>query len=89
MALMALATVVLVVISPSSAAVDRIALYVIPIQIFVFARLPDLGGSDRDMTAIFVFAILAFYGVVLGVWLNFASHAFAWLPYRFYLLEPF
>ena len=89
MALMALATVVLLVISPSSAAVDRIALYLIPIQIFVFARLPDLGGRDRDMTAVLVFAILAFYGLVLGVWLNFASHAFAWLPYRFYPLEPF
>ncbi len=89
MALVMLATVVLLLVSPSSTAVDRMALYLIPIQIFVFARLPDLGGSDRGMTNALVFAGLGFYGLVLAIWLNFATHAFAWLPYRFYPLEPF
>jgi hypothetical protein len=89
MALIALATVLLLLISPSSTAVDRIALYFIPIQIFVFARLPDLGGSDRAMTNGLLFATLGFYGVALAVWLNFAPHAIAWLPYRFYPLVPF
>lgn len=89
MALIALSSVVLLLISPSSTAVDRIALYFIPIQIFVFARLPDLGGSDRAMTNGLLFATLGFYAVALAVWLNFAPHAIAWLPYRFYPLEPF
>jgi hypothetical protein len=88
-ALVALVTVVLLLLSPSSAAVDRMALYLIPLQTFVFARLPDLGGRDRDITNVLIFSTLAFYGVVLAVWLNYASHAFAWLPYRFYPLEPF
>lgn len=89
MAVVALLTVVLLLVSPSSTAVDRVALYLIPIQIFVFARLPDLGGRDRGMTNFLMFAALAFYAVVMAVWLNFAAHAYAWLPYRFYLLEPF
>jgi hypothetical protein len=89
MALIALCTAVLLVFSPSSTAVDRIALYLIPLQIFVFARLPDLGGRDRHLTNALIFAILGLYGLALTVWLNFASHAFAWLPYRFYPLEPF
>jgi hypothetical protein len=89
MALVAVASVVLLAVSPSSTAVDRIALYLIPLQLFVFSRLPDLGGSDRAMTNALVAAILVFYGLVLAVWLNYASHAFAWLPYRFYPLEAF
>ena len=89
MGLIALSCVLLLVISPSSTAVDRLALYFIPIQIFVFARLPDLGGGDRAMTNGLLFATLGFYGVSLAAWLNFAPHAIAWLPYRFYPLEPF
>jgi hypothetical protein len=86
-AVVSLFTVVLLLVSPSSTAVDRMALYLIPIQIFVFARLPDLGGRDRGLTDLLLFAILGFYGLVMAVWLNFATHANAWLPYRFYLLE--
>jgi hypothetical protein len=89
MAIVALLTVVLLLVSPSSTAVDRIALYLIPVQIFVFARLPDLGGRDRGTTNLLMFAALGFYGLVMVVWLNFSAHAFAWLPYRFYPLEPF
>jgi hypothetical protein len=41
------------------------------------------GGSE----AAWVGGILLYYGVVLFVWLNFATHAQYWLPYRFYPLE--
>jgi hypothetical protein len=41
MAWSALLFVPLLLISPSSTAVDRVALYWIPIQLFVWARLPD------------------------------------------------
>lgn len=88
-ALVALITVALLLVSPSSTAVDRMALYLIPIQIFVFARLPDLGGKDRGLTNLLLFSVLGFYAAVMAVWLNFAAHAYAWIPYRFYLLEPF
>lgn len=40
-----LAFVPLLALSPSSTAVDRIALYWIPLQIFVYSRLPDVLGQ--------------------------------------------
>lgn len=75
-------------ISPSSAAVDRIALYALPLQMVVFAHAPDalVKGAGRDVS-IPVFGVLGYYAVVQFVWLNFADHAFAWLPYRFFPLE--
>ncbi|MBG0792646.1 EpsG family protein [Methylocystis sp. H62] len=97
-------------VTTASAAIDRIALYMLPLQLAVFSRLPDAIGvkvkrrlastnstassprgellpvrpeSARQLTA----AVLLYYSVVLFVWLNFATHAGYWLPYRFYLLE--
>jgi hypothetical protein len=82
MSLIALAFIVLFVISPSSTAIDRLALYFIPIQLFVFSRLPDLWG--RKNAAQLNFAVVIYYALVQFVWLNFAAHAYVWLPYRFY-----
>ncbi|MDP2163200.1 MAG: EpsG family protein [Hydrogenophaga sp.] len=85
MALAALAAVAVLLVSPSSTAVDRVALYLIPLQLFVFARLPDLLGHGRDRRT-WVVAVAGYYATVLFVWLNFATHAGAWLPYQFYPL---
>jgi hypothetical protein len=82
----ALLTVPLLMVSPSSTAVDRLALYWIPIQLFVWSRLPlalaRFPSEFRLLTACVILYSLA----VLLVWLLFAHHAFAWLPYRFYPL---
>ena len=63
------------------------ALYLLPLQLVVFAHLPDVlgrrGGNNTGLTSL----VLLLYGAVLFVWLNYATHAFAWLPYRFYPLE--
>ena len=71
----------------SSTAVDRLALYLIPLQLFVGSRIPD--------TRIFGLApgtwnqlLIAFSLAVLLVWLLFAGHSQYWLPYR-NLLLPF
>ncbi|MBJ6983007.1 EpsG family protein [Luteimonas sp. MC1572] len=66
----------------ASTAVDRVALYLIPLQLYVFARLPRLATTTRARTAIVV-GILGYYGVVQFVWLNFATHAPYWVPYQF------
>jgi hypothetical protein len=86
LALAALAAVVALLVSPSSTAVDRVALYLIPLQLFVFARLPDLLGHGRDRRH-WVVAVVLYYAAVLLVWLVFATHSQYWLPYRFYPLE--
>lgn len=83
---------------PSSTAIDRVALYLLPLQLMVFSNLPEVLGRRRsaahgpaDLPANpanggWVLLVLAYYGAVEFVWLNFATHAFAWLPYRFYPL---
>lgn len=66
----------------ASTAVDRVALYLIPLQLFVFARLPRLVSTVRDRTPL-VLALVAYFAAVQFVWLNYASHAEYWVPYRF------
>jgi hypothetical protein len=70
----------------ASTAVDRIALYMLPLQVVVFAHLPEAFGRGGGRGAI-VAVVVLYYALVLFVWLNFATHAFAWLPYRFYPVE--
>ena len=66
----------------ASTAVDRVALYLIPIQLFVFSRVPRLASTVQVRTPLVV-GVVGYYAAVLFVWLNFATHAFAWLPYQF------
>jgi len=69
----------------ATTALDRVGLYMLPLQLVVFSHLPDVSriGRSRELK----FAVLLYYGAVQFVWLNFASHAEYWLPYRFYPLE--
>lgn len=84
MSLVALVFVVLLVLSPSSTAVDRVALYWIPLQLYVLSRLPNALGSPTGRNATLVGWVVAYSAVVLFVWLTFAVHARGWLPYQFY-----
>ncbi|MEB3259754.1 MAG: EpsG family protein [Cyanobacteriota bacterium] len=86
-AVLALAAAVGLFTVASSTAVDRIALYLIPLQLFVGSRLPDtrlFGLSPGSWNQLLV----AFSLAVLLVWLLFANHSVYWLPYR-NLLLPF
>lgn len=69
-------------LSLSATAVDRMALYLLPIQIVVFGRLVKLVPSAHGRTAVVVLSI-AYFALVEFVWLNFANHAHAWVPYMF------
>jgi hypothetical protein len=83
----AIVLVVLLAVSPSSTAVDRVALYWIPVQLFVWSRLPDALGRVGQSRALLVVAVVGYSAAVLLVWLFFADHSFAWLPYKFYPWE--
>lgn len=74
-------------VSSSSTAVDRVGLYLLPIQLMVFSYLPEVLGRNRAERDNWVVLILIYYAAVEFVWLNFAGHAFAWIPYRFYPFE--
>ncbi|MDO8334792.1 MAG: EpsG family protein [Nitrosomonas sp.] len=82
MSLGALGFVVLLMISPSSTAVDRVALYWIPLQLFVLSRLPNAIGNLNDLNSLLVSGVVAYSALVLFVWLVFATHATYWLPYN-------
>jgi hypothetical protein len=86
-AIISLALLGLFLASPSSTAVDRVALYMLPLQLVVFAHLPDVFDNRGRNKEVLVAAVLFYYAAVLFVWLNYASHAISWLPYRFYPLE--
>ena len=87
-ALISLALFGVFLVSPSSTAVDRIALYMLPLQLVVFSHAPDALGEESDTdVSVPVLGVVAYYALVQFVWLNFADHAHLWLPYRFYPLE--
>jgi hypothetical protein len=83
-ALASLATVGLV--GFASTAVDRMALYFLPLQLVVFARLPILAGKRFPMKTT-TFLVLLLYFLVLFVWLNFGANTRFWLPYENYFFS--
>ncbi|WP_211252259.1 EpsG family protein [Marinobacterium jannaschii] len=84
MALISLSFVPLVSLAP--AAVDRLALYFIPIQMFVFARLHLLSRNVIFRTSI-VLAVILYYALVQWVWLNLSNNAGSWTPYSIYFFR--
>lgn len=65
-----------------STALDRFALYLIPIQIVVLSRLPYAFPSRGLPNAQVTIAVLFYSAAVQLVWLQFAKNASYWLPYR-------
>ena len=85
MSVIAVGFVPLLIVSPSSTAVDRIALYFTPLQVLVFSRLPAMADLDVASSRFMTFGIAAYYGLVQFVWLFYAVHASGWIPYDSYL----
>ena len=83
----AVALVPILVISPSSTAVDRIGLYFIPIQGFVWSRFPNAFSKTVDARRLISFGILLAYGFSFFVWATYSSHAHYWTNYRFYFFD--
>jgi hypothetical protein len=80
-ALIALAFVGLLYVSPSSTGVDRLALYIIPIQLLVLGRLPlNLAGTKGNYQLLAA-GVVVYSAAVMFVWLNFAVDADVWVPY--------
>lgn len=73
----------ILVATPSSTAVDRMALYLMPLQIVVLSRAYMLFRTPKiGVAAVIVYAFL-----VQFVWLNFAQFSDKWIPYRSNLFE--
>ena len=65
-------------LTSSSTAVDRISLYLFPLQLAVISRLPLAFRRE----ALGRLVVVSYSATVLFVWLNFAVHAQYWVPYR-------
>jgi hypothetical protein len=73
-----LGLVVLLIAIPSSTAVDRMALYVIPVQMAIWSRI-DVAYNLHGIGRILVVGLSA---AILFTWLNFAANAEYWIPYQ-------
>jgi hypothetical protein len=78
----AFAALALLLLTPSSTVVDRLALYLVPLQLVVFSRLPDLFGSNGRSNGQLTLAVIAYSALVQFVWLTSATNAEFWLPYK-------
>lgn len=88
MAICGLVFCVLLLVSPSSTAVDRMALYFIPLQLFVFSRVPTAFNSKHRENALVLVAGLMFYSAAaLFVWLNYSDYARFWIPFNIYSID--
>ena len=77
--LAALGLMVALFVIPSSTAVDRVALYILPLQLAVLSRLPL--AMPGPLTAV---GVVAYSLLIQLVWLLYAAHASYWVPYNFY-----
>jgi hypothetical protein len=77
-ALAAFAMPLALLLLPSTTVVDRLSLYLIPLQLAVLPRLAYLFRSLTLGRSLIIF----YSALVLFVWLNFAVHADYWLPYQ-------
>jgi hypothetical protein len=76
----ALVSLVVLPLIPSSTAVDRMSLYLLPLQIAVLTRVAMIGKSRLAGTSM----ILGYAFIIELVWLNFAQYSRLWVPYQFF-----
>jgi hypothetical protein len=71
----------------SSTAVDRMTLFLLPLQLAIYARLPVLFRDHLTRLIVGIF-IISSYGVLLYVWLTRSEFARAcWVPYKSFLVN--
>ena len=80
--LVSIGLLILLWISDASTAIDRIALYMLPLQLVVFSHFPDIFGTKFGINFWLKLFVILYYLLVQFVWLNYATHASGWLPYQ-------
>lgn len=84
-----LAIICVPLVSVASTAVDRMALYLIPLQLVVWSRFPVLVQGRIQRTSAFLM-IIFFYATVQFVWFVFGNFASpGWVPYDNLLFPSF
>lgn len=81
----ALILLLLYFVSPSSVVVDRIGLYLIPLQLFVMSRLPDVFGTYGARNPIINYLIVIYSLLILITWIFFSTNSKSWIPYKSFI----
>ena len=68
-----------------STPIDRINIYLAPIQLYFWSRVPFIWSDSVTQTAM-VMAVCLIYLMSFLFWFLFANHAYAWIPYKSALL---
>lgn len=71
-------------VTDATTALDRMGLYMLPLQLVIWGNLPQALGRFEGSQSNWSVAVVGYTGAVLFVWLNFAAHSYAWLPYQFF-----
>jgi hypothetical protein len=67
--------------------VDRLALYLVPLQLYVLGRMPHaLAEKGGPASGPLTVAIIVYSATIQLVWLTSATHAAFWVPYQVYPL---
>ena len=66
----------------ASSGIDRISLYMIPLQIIIYSRLPYILSKNRKAIPSILIGVIGYSFLVQFVWLMYADNANSWLPYR-------
>lgn len=80
-ALLALTSVPALLAFSASSGVDRLSLFLIPLQLVAFSRLPLAWSGTRASSATLTLCVIAYSFTIQFVWLNYAANAKSWLPY--------
>ena len=86
-AIASLLMVVGLAVSSSSTIIDRVSLYLMPLQIVVLSRLPLAFPRNGRQNGLLVGTVIVYSAFIQFVWLNFASHAEYWVPYYTYFTK--
>jgi hypothetical protein len=70
----------------SSTAVDRLALFLTPLQLYVLARAPLAFSRNGQPSRGMLLLVILYSFLVQVVWLVWARHSEYWLPYQIYPL---
>lgn len=81
-AMLAFVSVVALQTLSASSGVDRLALFLIPLQVVTLSRLPYALSQTARPVPSALLAVLIYSFSVQFVWLNFADNASSWVPYR-------
>lgn len=67
---------------PGSTAIDRLALYLLPIQVYVFGYVVSSFANRGRPAQLLTLACVAYLTLVQMVWFFRADHAYLWVPYQ-------